>query len=376
MIACRIALPMLLVLLSAQAPAQDLAAVQPRIDAGDYAGAEVLLRARLAQAPGDDEARFQLARVLAWQQRAAEAVPLYQDLLAREPGNADYLFGLAQAQLWSGERAGSQASVARLEGLAPAHPGLDGLRQQAAPQPPDAGALPQARGTAPGSREVGYTFRYDRLTQDLAAWRGDRIEVNGRDGDGRAWYAAAARERRFGLADTGVEAGIALPLAPRWALQLDGGGWPGSDFQPRWFGDVRLQHAFDSGTVLASSLRRTRYPEVTVDRLAVAVEQYWGDWRLGYTFNRTDVAGNRVSGHDVALDRYYGDRDAIGLRLTSGSEDALQGTDVVATAVRALAVQGRHGFADDWALHWGVGYVRQGAFYDRRWVQLGLRRAF
>ena len=373
---CRAVLPALLALIAMPGLAQDDAAVRAHIAIEEHVGAEARLRARLADAPDDDEARFQLARVLAWQQRAGEAVPLYEALLVREPDNTDYLFGLAQAQLWSGDSAGSRAGVARLERLAPAHPGLDGLRRQAAPPIPAGGAPPQARVATPGTREVGYAFRYDRLTRDLAAWRGERIDIGGRDSGGHAWYAAAAREQRFGLSDTGVEAGVALPLASRWALQLDGGGWPGSDFQPRWFGDVRLQYAFDGGTVLASSLRRTRYPDVTVERLALAVEQYWGDWRLGYTFNRTDVAGNRVSGHDVAVDRYYRDRDSIGLRLTSGSEDALQGTDVVATEVRALGLQGRHGFADDWALQWGVGYVRQGAFYDRRWVQLGLRRAF
>ncbi|NYZ61875.1 YaiO family outer membrane beta-barrel protein [Luteimonas deserti] len=376
MSAGRLLLPLLLAVMVTRVSAQETDPVEARIVAEDYAGAETLLRARLVEAPGDDRTRFQLARVLAWQQRADEAVPLYQALLEREPDNADYLFGLAQAQLWSGDSAGGRAGVTRLERLAPAHPGLDGLRRQAAPPVPAGGGLAQARAATPRTREVGYAFRYDRLTRDLAAWRGERIDIGGRDSDGRAWYAAAAREQRFGLSDTGIEAGVALPLASRWALQLDGGGWPGSDFQPRWFGDMRLQYAFDGGTVLASSLRRTRYPDVTVERLALAVEQYWGDWRLGYTFNRTDVAGNRVSGHDVALDRYYRDRDSIGLRLTSGSEDALQGTDVVATEVRALGLQGRHGFADDWALQWGVGYVRQGAFYDRRWVQLGLRRAF
>ena len=128
--------------------------------------------------------------------------------------------------------------------------------------------------------------------------------------------------------------------------------------------------------VLAAGLRRTRYPEVTVERLALAVEQYVGDWRLGYTFNRTDVDGERVNGHDAAIDRYYGERDVIGLRLTAGSEDVLQGTQVVASQVRALALQGRHGLSDAWALQWGLGYVRQGDFHDRRWLQLGLRRAF
>ncbi|TYT26583.1 YaiO family outer membrane beta-barrel protein [Luteimonas viscosa] len=381
----RCLLAALLVLAGAHAMAQVGSGVDARLAAEDWAGAERLLRERLADAPDDDAARFQLARVLAWQQRAAEALPLYDALLAREPGNADYLFGRAQAQLWSGDRAAAQASVARLEAIAPMHPGLDDLRRQMRPEPsPSTLPAPGAeRGSlvdggyrvAPRFREIGVSARHEWLTRSLDPWQGQRLDVSSR-GDGRGWYVAAARERRFGLVDSGLEAGVALPVAPRWTLQLDGGAWPGSDFQPRWFGDVRMQHAFEGGTVLAAGLRRTRYPEVTVERLALAVEQYVGDWRLGYTFNRTDVDGERVNGHDAAIDRYYGERDVIGLRLTAGSEDVLQGTQVVASQVRALALQGRHGLSDAWALQWGLGYVRQGDFHDRRWLQLGLRRAF
>lgn len=384
----RCLLAALLVLAGAHAMAQVGPEVDARLAAQDWAGAERMLRARLADAPDDDAARFQLARVLAWQQRAAEALPLYDALLAREPGNADYLFGRAQAQLWSGDRAAAQASVARLEAITPGYPGVDDLRRQMTPDPapaPMQAAAPERPAgdrlvdggdpVAPPMREIGLGLRHEWLTQGLEAWQGQRLDVSGR-GDGRGWYVAAARERRFGLVDSGLEAGIALPVAPRWTLQLDGGAWPGSDFQPRWFGDVRMQHAFEGGTVLAAGLRRTRYPEATVERLALALEQYVGDWRLGYTFNRTDVDGERVNGHDAAIDRYYGERDVIGLRLTAGSEDVQQGTGIVASRVRALALQGRHGLSSTWSLQWGVGYVRQGDFHDRRWLQLGVRRAF
>lgn len=380
------ALAALLALAGAPAAAQVGADVEARLAAADWAGAEALLRARLAQAPGDDAARFQLARVLAWQERPGEALPLYAALLAREPRNADYLFGHAQAQLWSGDRVAADASLARLETLAPDHPGLDTLRRQLAAAPADGPGASRPAGPAtlvdggapakPSVREIGFAVRHEWLTRGLDPWHGDRLDVAGRRADGQAWHVALARERRFGLVDSGLEAGVAIPLDARWSLQLEGGAWPGADFQPRWFGEARLQHAFEGGTVLAAGLRRTRYPAVTVDRLALALEHYVGDWRLGYTFNRIDVGGSRVNGHDAALDRYYGDRDYIGLRLTTGREDALQGTRVISAPVRAVALQGRHGWSADWALQWAVGYVRQGELHDRRWLQLGLRRSF
>lgn len=367
-------LAILLVATPACAMAQVSPEVQARMAAQDWAGAEVQLRARLAEAPGDDAARFQLARVLAWQQRAAEALPLYDSLLAREPANADYLFGRAQALLWSGDVAEAEASLTRLEATAPNHPGLVELRRQAVAA--KATHTASTRIEPPVRREFGYALRHEWLTQGLDAWHGDRIDVTHRGARGHGWHLAASRERRFGADDSGVEGGVALPVGPRWTLQVEGGGWPGSEVQPRWFGDVRMQRAFDAGTVLGASLRRTRYADATVERLALAAEQYVGDWRVAYTFNRTDVDGRRVNGHDVTIDRYYGDRDVVGVRLTAGNEDALQQTGVVTSAVRALAVQGRHGLSPLWSLQWGAGYARQGDLYDRRWLQFGVRRAF
>ena len=66
MIAGRLGAAALVAILAMPAWAQDDATLRAR-QARAYVAAELQLRARLAQAPDDDEARFQLARVLAWQ---------------------------------------------------------------------------------------------------------------------------------------------------------------------------------------------------------------------------------------------------------------------------------------------------------------------
>ncbi|MFH1493460.1 MAG: tetratricopeptide repeat protein [Pseudomonadota bacterium] len=55
--------------------------------------AEEMLKQWLDSHPEDQEARFLLARVLAWQERHAEALEQYEHLLKKEPDNADFLTG-------------------------------------------------------------------------------------------------------------------------------------------------------------------------------------------------------------------------------------------------------------------------------------------
>ena len=66
-----------------------------------FSALEAEARHVLSQEPKNASARFQLARVLAWQSRFIEARKHYELLLRVEPDNADYLLGLAQVHLWA-----------------------------------------------------------------------------------------------------------------------------------------------------------------------------------------------------------------------------------------------------------------------------------
>jgi tetratricopeptide (TPR) repeat protein len=103
--------------LSAEVPQAARAAVEQRA----YPEAERLLRERLAQEPGDAEARFLLARVLAWQERHAVALREYERLLEAEPDNSDYLLGKAQTHLWNHEPESALPLLSKARRLAPGY---------------------------------------------------------------------------------------------------------------------------------------------------------------------------------------------------------------------------------------------------------------
>lgn len=369
-------------------------AARAAVAARDYAGAQRVLEQHLATTPDDDESRFLLARVLAWRGQPDRALPIYAALLAREPDNADYLFGQGQALLWAGRAGEALSPLERAQALVPDYPELAAALAQAraASASGASNATPTTAGTGPtapsiaaadegpvartGVAGIGVSVRNEWLDRGLDDWRAYRVDAASVPRDALGWYGAINHEQRFGLSDTGVEFGLVAPFGAGWTVQAEIGGAPGAEFLPRGYGDLRLQRALDGGWVVGASVRHTAYRDTDVDRLALGVERYAGNWRAGYTLNLTAAAGERLVGHDLSLDRYYADRSSVGLRLSTGEDTALQGVSVVASDVDAAWLQGRHWFAPDWALQWSAGASRQGELYDRRWVQLGVWRGW
>ena len=357
----------------------DLATAQRLVDAQQLDAAEATLEAHLAQKPDDNEATFLLARVRAWLGVPEQALPLYEQLLQREPDNADYLLGQGQALLWTGRPQAALVPLERAATLAPDYAQVQQVMQQAraALTSPITATAPAAIAPTQRRHELELSARQDWLDSGFDNWRSQRLDYASTQPEGLGWYGALVNEHRFGERDQGVEAGAVVALDDNWILQPEVGYQPSPYFLPEWHADVRLQRRLPAGFLGAVSVRRTEYETTRVDRLALSGERYWNSWRAGYTLNVTDVANAGTPiGHDLALDYYYAGLSYAGLRLTVGEEEAVEEQQLITSDVRAISLQGRHWLDSRWALSWEVGQHRQGDYYTRRWLQLGLRHAF
>ena len=357
----------------------DLATAQRLVDAQQLDAAEATLEAHLAQKPDDNEATFLLARVRAWLGVPEQALPLYEQLLQREPDNADYLLGQGQALLWAGRPQAALVPLERAATLAPDYTQVQQVMQQAraALTSPVTATAPAAIAPTQRRHELELSARQDWLDSGFDNWRSQRLDYASTQPEGLGWYGALVNEQRFGERDQGVEAGAVVALDDNWTLQPEVGYQPSPYFLPEWHADVRLQRRLPAGFLGAVSVRRTEYETTRVDRLALSGERYWNSWRAGYTLNVTDVANAGTPiGHDLALDYYYAGLSYAGLRLTVGEEEAVEEQQLITSDVRAISLQGRHWLDSRWALSWEVGQHRQGDYYTRRWLQLGLRHAF
>ncbi|MCQ4297767.1 YaiO family outer membrane beta-barrel protein [Pseudomonas stutzeri] len=359
----------------------DVATAERQIQAQQLGAAEATLHAHLTEQPDDQDAQFLLARVLSWQGRPEQALPIYAHLLQRQPDNADYLLGQGQALLWAGRPQRALISLERAAQLAPDYVEVQQVILQARSAltvPTTASApVPVTDAATKRRHELEISARQDWLDNGFDNWRSQRLDYTSTQPERIGWYGALLREQRFGEWDEGVEAGTVISLDENWTLQSELGYQPSPYFLPEWHADLRLQRRLPDGYLGAASIRRTEYETTRVDRLALSAERYWGAWRAGYTLNVTDVAnaGTPV-GHDLALDYYYQGLSYAGLRLTVGEEEAVEEQQLITSDVRAVSLQGRHWLDSRWALSWEIGHHQQGSYYDRQWLQIGLRHAF
>jgi len=93
--------------------------VRAMADVHQLDAALALVDQRLAQVPGDLEARGWRGRLLAWQGRWGEAESEYRRVLEHAPNDTDILCGLADVLLWRGELDDALSVTDRARDLAP-----------------------------------------------------------------------------------------------------------------------------------------------------------------------------------------------------------------------------------------------------------------
>lgn len=410
------------------------------IKEGRFGEAQVLLQDWVKVHRENQEARFLLARVLAWQGKYQEALPHYDLLLRRYPDNADYMLGKAQTLVWSGR---PDAALPLLQGARARVPGYEdvwrleiriltelgqqektqALIEQARKQFPDtrwdssqkkepaipsgtqaeavpglpqmptgsAGSpivaeltkMPQTTGTVvtpfeakPIEVELGVSR--ENLDKGYANWRSTYIGAEKKLGERHVVYASLRETERFSLTDTEWLGGISYPLGSRWMAIFEANVSASHHVLPKWSALGQIQYAFDDGWGAHLGLRHTEYSNAQVNMGIITLERYWKNYRATYTRYESFLLGQgSAASNRLQFAHYYEDRNWLGLSWSDGRELENMGANAVLDIpVKALVLGGRHWLNRDWGLSYEAGAYRQGDFYTRSGMRLGLRRQF
>jgi YaiO family outer membrane protein len=378
-----------------------VAEARAAIDRDDYPAAILVLEQRLAGYPGDEEARYLLARTLAWSRRWDAAMAEYDQLLDQSPDNADYLLGKSQVYVWSERPAEALPLLERARALAPDYEGIwrlesqallatggaenrrrhDALAAEARKRFPDSNwplwqdLSGSALGFEPSSDyEVGYSF--DSLDNGFDNWHSVYVQASHNPAPRKAYYVVIESIDRFSERESDFMAGAYLPLDQDWTLLVQGSVAPSANVLPEWTASAELQRSLAGSWGLRGGFRHAEYSDSRYELMNLGAERYWGNWQAAYTLyiGWPESAGTSIS-HLGRLDRYYGARNRIGLLAGFGEESESVGQDRLLTSnTRTLGLTGRHWMNPDWAVSWDVIWHRQGDVYNRGGVRVGLRR--
>ena len=363
--------------------------------------AEQLLRSQLALHQDDEEARFLLARVLAWQRQYAGSITEYDRLLASAPANSDYLLGKGQVLVWNSLAVEALPLLARARELAPDYEDvwrleIEALAQSGQPvRAAEMRMLAQQRfpgaqwsaktaeatpSTAPSvlrsALELGITS--EGLSNPYAGWRSAYVEGEHQFGERKTIYGSLRETQRFGLLDNEVQAGVYYPLGETWTSLFEATASPTHNVLARYSALAQVIKKLGYGWNVHAGIRHNEYSTLNSNVSVLTAERYWSNWRAAYSlYTGKPEGGGAASSHVIALDYYYGERSSFGISLADGREVAGLGPlGVLTTDVRALVLRGRHWLTRDWAVSYEGAYQEQGTLYTRRGVRIGLRRAF
>jgi YaiO family outer membrane protein len=400
---CLLAASLILIPSGLPAAEDTLQQARSAIDNDDYGRAIAVLEVQLAKQPGDEGARYLLARTLAWSKDWDAATSEYDRLLSLSPDNADYLLGKAQVLVWSEHPEQALPILERARSIAPdneavwqlesqallASGGTDDLRRfealSAAAQerfPRSTWPLWQTGNVKAGDFEPVSEYEiggsYDSLDNGYDDWNGVYLEGSYSPSRNKTYYAAVESTERFSQREAEILAGAYLPLDADWSLMLEASFAPGADVLPQWAAMAGLHRTLDDGWGLRGGFRHAEYADSRYELLNLGVDRYWGDWLAGYTLyiGWPEGADTSVS-HLARLDRYYGKSNRIGILAGVGKESESVGQDRLLTSnTRTFGVIGRHWINPEWALSYSATWQRQGDVYNREGLRVGLRRKF
>lgn len=262
------------------------------------------------------------------------------------------------------------------------------MAQQASPLPNNAspggagivspgGIQPQAQPSTSGqSTMIGVSGTYENLSGTQPNWRDYGVRLNKNFGSRHILDASITQARRFDQDDTQFSASYSLPLSSRLTGSLGGNLSPTHRVLPKYSLGGTFQYEIARGWLGHGGLKTTEFNDVRVNQGLLMLEHYFSDFSVAVAFRPSRAFGSTANSTELRGGYYYNDRNSVSLSLSDGREITSVGTGVVMADVQTIAVFGRHWLNQKWSATYAVGHTRQGDFYTRNGITLGIDYAF
>ena len=275
--------------------ADELVEAREALNAKQLSTVERILRPYLELHPDSDEARYLLARALAWQSRQVEARREYIHLLKSEPNNSDYMLGLAQTHMWEHRAEAALPLLIAARAIAPTNTDIyhaliktlqalgkneEALRMQNEAQVRfphqiwnDASPI-QVHSTLLDtamlnlqSDEIDRKFNLNRINQievglshenlskGIPSWRSQFVNFEHSFAPRLIAYTSLHEYNRFNLTDHELLAGLYYPINSLWTLNIEGNFSPESHVVAKYSSMATLQREFEHGWNLTGGIR-------------------------------------------------------------------------------------------------------------------------
>lgn len=223
---------------------------------------------------------------------------------------------------------------------------------------------------------LGISGSYENLSNNQPSWNDYSLRLNKKFGSRRMLDAAVTEARRFDRSDTQFSGMYSLPLTAKLNGSIEGNLSPTHHILPRYSVGGTLQYELSRGWLGHGGLKTTEFNDVRVNQGLLMVEHYFSNFSVALAARPSRAFGSTANSTELRGGYYYGERNSVSLSLSGGREATNTGTGVVLTDVETVALFGRHWLSRNWSANYAIGHTRQGDFYTRNGITLGIDYAF
>ncbi len=217
----------------------------------------------------------------------------------------------------------------------------------------------------------------ESLSNGQPAWQQQDIGLRVGFAPRALWELGARRVERFGLKDTEINGGLAMPLQSGWSANANASYVPSSNFLAHASGTAQVTRSLPGGWDLHANVQRRIYNTLNTNAFGAGIDKYIGDWRYAaaITYARSNL-GPVGTVTKFQIDRELGDRAKISAIASFGDEldPARPGTQ--AYKVSSFVVFGIVPVLPNWALRGELGTHKLGDLYRRTGGRVGVEYQF
>lgn len=238
------------------------------------------------------------------------------------------------------------------------------------------GAAAVAFTAAHAQTSVGINVAADHLSNNTADWHESTLQLQHQYGVRRIAGVALTQAKRFGLRDNQISGMFAMPVGSAVVITADASISNTHRILARHALGLTLQYEFAPAWLVHGGARTTDYDATRVNQGVFMLEHYLSSfslaagWRPARAFDTTAHSG------ELRASYYYNDKNSVGVILAGGKEAANIAGNINLTSLRSATVVGRHWLSRSWMLNYSASRTRQGDFYTRHGLSLGLQYAF
>ena len=352
-------IPLLFLLLVSTSPSSPLSQADSALEQGDYEAAIRAYRLYVEKEPKSYEARFGLARALAFSEKRREAIEVYTDLLRTHPDDPDARLGRGRVYAWEKQSKEAEKDLTFVTQKYPDYADawsalgnlylwtqrpneaaeaftkwIELLPDDSVPYIARAKAYRDARrfslarddlrsarakggnkdeinqflrelyrvpGALPWEMAVRYSF--ESFSSERADWHTYTAYVRRTFSRGSLAFESI-RTRRFSMWDEAAALDGYLDLWPRAYGNLRLQVTSDADVLPRSDYAVEIFQGLGDGWEISGNYRHMDYPNDNVDIYGVSLGKYVGDWYLRGRTSFLHERGSFISSHGFFARRY------------------------------------------------------------------------